>query len=204
MLQDEDKKDDKKIELLLNYLITMRNSSNSWMIRKEIAAWAAVVLYLAALFTIFNIVKKEDDNVFLLLMFVAVSAVSILFVLFIFKQYTSLSYQHAEVNILTKWIFKIINGEALDLSVSEDEFMPAILKTAINTRNDQLQEPKNVKKLLIPFKIIWDRLFKKNHYTKTFQINASIILDIVIIITVFFLVYLLLKIDWEIIFELIL
>ena len=55
------KKNHSKLKNLLDYLISMRNSCDSWIFRKEIAAWTAIVLYLTALFSLFNIVKNVND-----------------------------------------------------------------------------------------------------------------------------------------------
>ena len=182
---------------LLNYLISSRNASYNWIFRKEIAAWSAVVLYLTALFAIYNIIKDIKNNSFLIGIEILLIIFSYLFILFLYKQYGSLASEMALHHSLSFWIFNIINNEKVlenfDFTINENDTIPISIRKDVDLRYDEIRKLKVFAKPLLPFLLMKKLLGNYNKKFDGVEIQESIIYDIILLSTLSLLLYIFLK-----------
>jgi len=112
---------EQKLRLLIEFFKDRIADSSAWVIRKEVFAWTAAVLYLTGLFVLisnhsnssivlFNCIWLVPVLLFVLLLF---------FLLLIHTQFGELTNETAVKVVLTRWILKLIKDRK-DLSLIED------------------------------------------------------------------------------------
>jgi len=188
---------------MLDYMISSRQSCYTWITRKEIATWAALVLYFTFFFTVFNIIKDSKDTIFLLIVLLSFLLISLLFMLFIFKHCGSLINEIALHHTLSYWIIKIINEKGIpnnfNPKVNEGDIYPKSIRIDMNDRYKKLRNKFSVKKLFLPIKLV-KNIFNKNVKDKKYNeyhstaVQEIIIYDMIFTLIFSFIVYILLKI----------
>ena len=124
-----------KTKLLIETVNNEINSYTPWVSRKEIAAWTAIALYLALIWSfigfIFNNIATFTSNIdMFLLVFVSpilVILISTIFALFIHSQFSSIYDKTALTNALRKNIYKLIklgDIDSIDLSFNNIKWLP--------------------------------------------------------------------------------
>lgn len=135
----------------------IRKSIGPWILRKEISAWSAVVLYITGLlicskflfeeFTIINI----GNSIFLILLFFCAV---ILFSSFIHVQFNDIFAQKALQRSIDVWLFEFINKSNIHIQFDETYNLPVPIKLVVkkltsapcrkcyklSTDNDELNE----------------------------------------------------------------
>jgi len=116
-------KDLEKIKLLVETMNIEINSYTPWVARKEIAAWTAIAFYIALIGAligfIFRILNSVSSPVAIILFFPVTAllvALSILFIVFIHSQFSSIYDKKALTRALRKKIYDLIDSGNLDSS----------------------------------------------------------------------------------------
>jgi hypothetical protein len=185
---------------LIEYLRTESDGILSWIYRKEIAAWASVVLYFTSLFGIYNVVNDISGSlIYSLVLIFFVILFTYLFLLFLYKQYGSLVNGMANNLANSFWISKLIQDEStvdtFVFEISDANTIPKSIKDAAEQKYGSLRQCKIWKKLLIPF-LLLPKLFciEVKEYNNI-EVQESVLYDMIILSTIFLVLYIITNIN---------
>ena len=192
----------KKKKELSDYLRRELDRLYSWIYRKEIAAWASVVLYFAIFFGISTIAKDSDLNFgYSMVLVIFVILFSYLFLLFLFKQYGSLAEGMFRIQVISYWIKKIMQDENFDYSSVfnhlEDNTIPDNIRPLLKKHYGLIRKRKMPGKLFIPFCFLYYKLIGKHELIgkdkyHNLEVQESALYDIVILSTFLLIAYIIL------------
>ena len=159
-----------KREILIEFLQNSVTGSGAWVIRKEVFAWAAAVLYLTGLFVLISNHSNSSIVLFNCTWFLPVLlfVFLLLFLLLIHTQFVSLTHDTAAKVVLTRLIFRLIR-DSEDLSLIMDspiqnyKTFPDEIQEEIKVHQDYIRRykifsKKILLKLFLPFYFIYLRL----------------------------------------------
>ncbi len=185
---------------LLDFLISVKNNYDPLIFRKEIAAWAAVILYLPILFAFYNFVKVESNNCVLIIIAGFIAIICGLFLLFLNKQYDSIFNLQATRNVLTYWIYRMIDKDDIpkdfDLTIFTKKNVPKSIHRRLRPAKRSIRKSKHHKIIYVPwivaFKFVQKLCGKRKGLPyDNIEIQESVIYNIIILFTLLLLIYIL-------------
>ena len=187
-----------KFQNLLDFLISVKNNYDPLIFRKEIAAWSAVVLYLPLLFAFYSFVKVESNNSFLICISVFLVIICGLFLLFLNKQYDSIFNLQATRNVLTYWIYRMIDKDDIpkdfDLTILKKKNVPKSIHRRLRPAKRSIRKSKHLKIICVPWIVAFkflQKLFgkRKGLPYDNIEIQESVIYNIIILFNYLDLLY---------------
>ncbi len=192
--------DNDKIKILIDSLNLEINSYTPWVARKEMSAWAAIVFYLALVWSIIGyILNNYNESInFLDFLFIFATspiiflAISLIFALFIHSQFSSIYDKIKLTDAMRKNIYKLLQSEgfnSFDFNINEKSELPGFIhEDYINNHKDNVEEsrfPKSLKdtrplQLLIT---LWSFKWTKNSESKlsTHEKQESLLYSLIIV-----------------------
>jgi hypothetical protein len=174
---------------LKDYLILIGESRAPWISRKEIAAWAAITLYL----TIILLLLKKDE---LQRISPGKSSIALLFFsffigLFIHQQYGQIAYSMATQKTINMNIYRMSMDdsylEGMNFDMNSNQPIPKFLADQINEQQKMIRQFSFQQRILLPFYKAYSWACCKNDSIQTVEVEEGLIYDIIILTLLFFL-----------------
>ena len=180
-----------KIDRLIKVFVQDKASHYSWVLRKEIAIWSAIIFYSAILWTIFNTGFKGCKNISMPIAICSIITLAIIakiFFSFVHSQFSSIYYTGCRMVALFNIIQTIIDNpdsaKKLDSSEQKDSFYPKYIKTEMDTLWPKYQPFRGKLHPIKIFLIFWFGWFYKkstrdklsNHHKQEACIYSLILL----------------------------
>ena len=150
---------------LMDYLKTSLEITSSWIYRKEIAAWSSVILYFTALFGFYKLSKDISGVTYVgtFALSLIVCIISILFIVFLWKQYGSLCDGMAKVQAFSIWMVKVLNKHDdlsnFDFRLGLNDTVPVSISKTVTKRYALIRSETNIWGILIIPIIMLKKIF---------------------------------------------
>ena len=172
-----------------------------WIERKEIASWAALIVYLSILMIFskgMNYLRKLTEN-WKLGFSILIISLMVLFMLFIFKQFGSMASSMAYQQIKYNWIFRSIDNKEKALSdfnciIDSDKSLEQALKEqSTKIAQSEIRKYRWCYKPAVPIMEIGTRICGYETNMSTVEVEEFALYDIMILLTIIFIIYIWIK-----------
>jgi membrane-associated HD superfamily phosphohydrolase len=178
----QEKQSDTNFEYLKIYLSSTRETRLSWIARKEIAAWSAVILFLTIIMTLSRKINFLRNNrvisILILILF------TIFISLFIHQQYGQMFNSLASQQVLDKYIFKIVSKDSslynIDFSLKNGRVLPDRIEKEIFYQQGQIRQLNILQRFFLPSIKIYTGL-KGNDNFSTGEVEEGILYNLIFI-----------------------
>ena len=181
---------------LIEFLIQLKSSGNSWINRKEIAIWSAVVLYFVLIISVLKLF--DDSSIYIpLYLYIPVAILIWYFILlFVRMQFGSLAHEFAVGQTINIWIFKLIKNKGIpedfNFTIKDDDTLPKSIRDDVDVKFKQILrleifQMRFYQKPLLPFRYLISKECRK--FFSNFEIEESITYNLITLVTIFHIVY---------------
>jgi hypothetical protein len=163
--------------------------TNSWISRKEIAAWSAAVLFLSILMVLFNSKKIANLNKFLISLFIIL--LFLFFIGFIHQQFGALTSKMAYQQVSDKWIINSFQNKTLpdslrNMSVKD---LDSLFQKDITSKQDTIRKFSIYTKAFAPLNHFIYRVLNSGEKVHTTENEEGILYDILLLTTLSFIIF---------------
>lgn len=143
--------DKTKKNQLINYLNNETNVHEPLIHRKETAAWAFIIFYVAIIWTLYNAFFKNNtflennipDNQFLIFSFIVVVLLGFVAFRFVHSQYASIYWRMAYTRAIRRMILDLAKKDSIETKLyfpwEERKYMPKILTEQLQSNLKEIQ-----------------------------------------------------------------
>jgi hypothetical protein len=173
--------DSERISIIVETLNKEIESYTPWASRKEIAAWTAIAFYLALVWLFVDFLLKislEKLIIFksfieIIPLFILLIFVSIIFLIFIHSQFSSIYDKSSRTNAIRNTIFKILSNknEPIDLDVDKDENILKIILPELEYQKEWIRPSSGFHPLNVLFDL-WSFRWARKREDRKYNTHA--------------------------------